>query len=86
MTTPPDIPHAVDAGTLAANALKAEGVFLHRARVASDSLRQRLACAHPNVQTFKLSRDEMETLVKQFGGTVDIAVDYHIGAAEIEAA
>lgn len=81
-----DIPRDVDTERLAVQALKAEGVFLHRARLASDALRQRLASSHPKVQTFRMTREELETLVKQFSGAVDIGVEYHLGATDVDAA
>lgn len=76
----------VDAETLAVNAFKEEGAFLHQARAAADTLERRLRATDPTVRHFVLTRDELSALSGQFSRSVAISVEYHLGYAELPAA
>lgn len=74
-----------DPEALAVNAFKAEGAFLHTARIASDALAKRLERS-PAAATLTLSRDELTEISRTLARAVDIGCEYHIDVAEIPAA
>jgi predicted kinase len=74
--------NALDADALAMAEFKEEGAFLLRADCAAEVLAKRLKEAAPDAKVVTLSRDELAKLSQQFTRAVDIAKDYHIGAAE----
>ncbi len=83
MTIPAhDDADVLDTEFMAVNAFKEEGAFLLQAGTASAALTRRLAAAHPSVQRFMVSRDELAGWAYQFARAVAIGSEYHTDASE----